>query len=155
MDFQSILLELHSILDRAKSLVKEYESKLRSVNERESLAEQRHHALDDRHEGMQAREAACQKVENIQKLHADATAMHNAAHLRLNEAVEAERKNRLYFDTENQKLKEKAILTKREADNVLTQRKGIDDEVNQRVKQVLKNMGLNPDSGKALESKQA
>lgn len=140
--FEKILLDMHAILDRCRILQKDLDQKIRQANE--SAVENRKfkESLDEQAKGMVSREAACKKVEDIQKLHKDAIARHDAANLRVNASVEAEKALNKRVAEENSKLDQKRHAQAKEAQNNERRAKQIDDEVNKRVNEFLVKNGF-------------
>lgn len=138
-----LLLDLHACLDKARLLIKEYEGKLRSINEREANTKQKEKSLSILHEGIAAREFECQKVENVVKLYKEATQLHAAANLRIQEADKAEKSFSSRVQEENSKLDEKRKVQAKEAENNLKRSKSIDDEVKRRVSKIVEDNNLN------------
>ena len=130
---EQLLLDLHSCLDRARSLIKEYEARLRAINERESLSVSKEDELNERHKSIESREAECQKVEKVVDLHKEATALHDSANLRIQLAAQAEKDLKQHTDIANQQIDEKRKLMAKESENNVKRSKLIDDEVNKRV----------------------
>ena len=133
MNFEQIMLDLHAVLDRCRSLTKQLEQKLREANESVESNKKIKADLDAQVEGMQAREAACQKVENVQALHKDATVRHDAANTLVNAAAQAEKDLKAHVLEENSKLDEKRKLCARESEALVKRKKQLDDEVTARV----------------------
>ena len=139
---EQLLLDLHSCLDRARSLIKEYEARLRAINERESLSVSKEDELNERHKSIESREAECQKVEKVVDLHKEATALHASANLRIQTAAQAERDLKMYMDISNQQIDEKRKLLAKESENNLKRSKSLDDEVSKRVTEICNTNGM-------------
>ena len=139
---EKLLLDLHSYLDRARSLNKEYEARLRAINERESLSVNKENELNERHKGIEARESECQKVENVVKLHKEAMELHASANIRIQAAAQAEKDLKQHTDIVNQQIDEKRKLMAKESENNLKRAKTIDDEVSKRVETFLVQNGF-------------
>ena len=139
---EQLLLDLHSCLDRARSLIKEYEGRLRAINEREALSVSKEDELNERHKGIESREAECQKVEKVVDLHKEATALHASANLRIQSAAQAEKDLKQHTDIANQQIDEKRKLMAKESENNLKRSKQIDDLVSAEVEKFLKSNGF-------------
>ena len=139
---EQLLLDLHSCLDRARSLIKEYEARLRAINEREALSVSKEEELNERHKSIESREAECQKVEKVVDLHKEATALHASANLRIQLAAQAERDLKQHTDIANQQIDEKRKLMAKESENILKRSKYLDDEVSKRVREICEKNGI-------------
>ena len=140
---EKLLLDLHSCLDRARSLIKEYEARLRAINEREALSVSKEEELNERHKSIESREAECQKVERVVDLHKEATALHASANLRIQAAAQAEADLRQHTDIANQQIDEKRKLLAKEYENNLKISKSFDAEVTKRMKEICQKNGIN------------
>ena len=139
---EQLILDLHSCLDRARSLIKEYEGRLRAINERESLSVSKEEELNERHKSIESREAECQKVEKVVDLHKEATALHASANLRIQLAAQAERDLNQHTDISHQQIDEKRKLMAKESENILKRSKSLDDEVSKRVTEICNKNGI-------------
>ena len=139
---EQLLLDLHSCLDRARSLIKEYEARLRAINEREALSVSKEAELNERHKSIESREAECQKVERVVDLHKEATALHASANLRIQLAAQAERDLKQHTDISHQQIDEKRKLMAKESENILKRSKSLDDEVSKRVTEICNKNGI-------------
>jgi len=139
---EQLLLDLHSCLDKARSLIKEYEGKLRSINERETLSEKKEYELKERHKSIESREAECQKVERVVDLHKEANELHASANLRIQAAAQAEKDLKMHTDIANQQIDEKRKLMERESENNQKRSKSLDDEVSKRVREICEKNGI-------------
>ncbi len=142
MNFEQVLLDLHSTLEKARSLVKECDQRLRMVIEREKDVILLQHKLDENTKNIQQREAECSKVENVVKIHKEATERYDAANLRVNAAAEAERKLNAAVDLQSKKDQETRLELEKKAKINETRAKSIDDEVTKRVQEILKKAGI-------------
>lgn len=137
----NLILKFHDLMLEARDLIEAYRVKHNTLVERHKDMIVRENRASSLLRSVEAREGACKRVEDVQKLHHEATTLMDSAQLRLNAAVEAERKHRLYVDDENKKLAEIRLETQKEANAVLAQRKGIDAEVSKRANKILADIG--------------
>jgi len=139
---EQLLADLRAAYARGTELIAEYQKKLGFVIEEKKRLDQIRESLDAKHHEIEAREAECQKVENIQKLHSDATDLHNTANLRSNAAGEAEKSLQQQRDLISQEIANKRELLRKEDLAVQKQKKTIDDEVKKRLQDILDKMGI-------------
>lgn len=133
----SLIISLHSILDQARDIVVKHNQKMTALDEKHKSISNREVSVNDQANSLKEREAAVAKVENIQKLYQEATALMDSANSRINAASEAERALATRKSEHESKVAEDAKQTQLEANNVLKQRKAIDQEVTKRVNEFL------------------
>jgi|GEM_PF-3642627 hypothetical protein len=138
---EQLLADLRAVYAKGAALISEYQQKLKFVVEEKLRLDKIREDLDAQKHSMEAREAECSKVENVQKLHKDATALLDAANSRVNAAVEAEKALKIHQSTVNQELDNKRELVRREGLAVDKQRSAIEAEVAAQVQAVLKSAG--------------
>lgn len=140
--FEQTLLDLHQVLDKARAMVREYEKRLSDIKDREAAAAKCVKDMESKAQELEARKAECDKVENAIQLHKDGIAALEASHLRLNEAAAAEVNFKQYVEEQNSKLREAGIQQEKIANNNTARVKAIDQEVANRVKEILTKMGI-------------
>lgn len=133
----SLIQSLHKAVEEANSVIARYAQKLKDHSQKESVLHEKYVALETKSNSVMDREAECQKVENAVNLHEEATALMNEASLRLDKALEAEKHLRDTMALEIPKLNELRLQQQKEANNILAQRKDIDNEVNRRLNKIL------------------
>lgn len=133
---------LHRLMDDARSIVLKYQQKSSLLDQREKNVSAKEVAVAGLSSKLMEREDACKKVENVVKLHADATSLSNSAQSRLNAATEAEQRLRQVMEEENSKIREARLQMQKESTALEAQRKRIDDEVSKRVQEILGKMGI-------------
>lgn len=139
---RSLINDLHITLDEARNVIVKYQQRSIGLDERESNVLNREVSVDSRSKDLKAREAACEKVENIQSTAITAQKLMDQANLRSNEATEAERRLKTSTEEQASLMREERLQTQKEANALETQRKQLDEEVSKRVAKVLLDMGI-------------
>ena len=139
---EQIIVKLRSVIAEGTELIAEYRKKLEYVVNEKLRLDKVGADLDKLKHDLSAREAEVQKVENIQKLHKDATALQDAVQLRLNAVVEAEKALGIRKSTVDQELNNKRELLNRESLALEKAKKSLEDLVNARVQAIVSKHNL-------------
>ena len=139
---EQVIVKLRSVIAEGTELIAEYRKKLEYVVNEKLRLDKVGADLDKLKHDLSAREAEVQKVENIQKLHKDATALQDAVQLRLNAVVEAEKALGIRKSTVDQELNNKRELLNRESLALEKAKKSLEDLVNARVQAIVSKHNL-------------
>ena len=139
---EQVIVKLRSVIAEGTELIAEYRKKLEYVVNEKLRLDKVGADLDKLKHDLLAREAEVQKVENIQKLHKDATALQDAVQLRLNAVVEAEKALGIRKSTVDQELNNKRELLNRESLALEKAKKSLEDLVNARVQAIVSKHNL-------------
>lgn len=142
MTLSKLVQDMHITIERAIGLVNEYKQKLLNLNDREARLNKERSDLEIMVKSHNQRERDISHVENADKLYKDAKGLMDASNLRLNAASEAEKQLSKHTAEEHSKLDQKRLLQATEARNNEKRAQSIEDEVNRRVTESLKNLGI-------------
>lgn len=143
----SLIIDLHKVLDEARSIIVKYQQRSGSLDEREKNVFKRELSVGEKEKSLSSREADVSKVEDIVQKEKDAQALLDRANLAINESVEQRKALDTYKQEQMSLIAQDRLLAQQETSNALKRKNDIENEVNAKVDEFLVEHGFKQPSG--------
>ena len=140
---EEVLSQLNTVLQEGNSTLASIKKDREILNAEKYLHEERSKDLDNRENLLVEREKAVASIEDLVSFKKDAKELMDNALISLGDIKEQTKAFEAYKQLETSKLNNLRDITNREVNSLQSFKKSIDDEVNKRVQEFLKKIGVN------------